>query len=329
MSDEKFSQFALASEVKEADVIVGLQDGDNVQFPVDLFKNGAMTVTDPLALNGIDDTTTAVLNYGINIIRTSTTTNFCARLPVAKTGQSVVIINLSNFKARIFPSVTGGSINGVVDGFVDVLNNALPVSIFCYDNPDPGDWGANSPQINQTIVIPEMSVPHTNGSDTFYCGVGVAQNSPVGGGFSGSHITLQPDSEFWRTENFKASSIVMRVATNIVAGDAPTGHAISAFKHMEFVQSDHSEAGIDCESCSIGDSFYGQMTVNQGGPVNSPANVGDNGTLSTSAVYTSPPSIGLANGTYSPFFYIFCMQIPSACLTKTYKFRFEIDYKLD
>src|SRR5690348_10132836 len=69
-------------------------------------------------LEGTDDTTTAVLNYGINVVENSTGADFCARLPMPSKGKSITIINVSTNIARLYPSVAGGDINGVVDGFI-------------------------------------------------------------------------------------------------------------------------------------------------------------------------------------------------------------------
>jgi hypothetical protein len=49
----------------------------------------------------------------------------------------------------IYPSVTGGSINGVVNGAALVPADGKPYVFFCYENPLPGAWTWTPPAINQ------------------------------------------------------------------------------------------------------------------------------------------------------------------------------------
>lgn len=83
-------------------------------------------------LQGIDDTTTARLAYGINVISTSTSSDFCARLPISVPGKRVTIVNKSNYRARIFPATPGEIMNGVVNGYFDVYPNKSSQIFICH-----------------------------------------------------------------------------------------------------------------------------------------------------------------------------------------------------
>lgn len=86
----------------------------------------------------------AYLEYGINLISTATTTNFCVRLPLTPIeGREVIVINNSGFNIYVFPSMAGGSINGVVNGANTVPSDGKRYVFVCYENPNPGQWSSN------------------------------------------------------------------------------------------------------------------------------------------------------------------------------------------
>jgi hypothetical protein len=90
-----------------------------------------------ITLQGTDSTTTARLVYGTNVISTSSasSTNYCARLPLTiQLGRTISVVNSSGTTARIFPSATGGKINGVVDGYFDIPSNNVTYTFICYEN---------------------------------------------------------------------------------------------------------------------------------------------------------------------------------------------------
>jgi hypothetical protein len=206
---EKISERAsLPSAIQSTDVLGVIRPGtpnDYQATVAEVLAGGVQPIQDPTALNGTTDATTARLVYGINVIRTSTTSNFCARLPLTpQKGKSVIVVNLGSVAARIFPSVTGGKINNVVDGHVDIAPSAQAVTIYCYENPDPGDWTTPYIPLSNVITIPDFSIAHTNGGGaTNRVGTVTPQSSGVAAGTDVSHnITLTPTSAHWRSENF-------------------------------------------------------------------------------------------------------------------------------
>jgi hypothetical protein len=86
----------------------------------------------------------AYLQYGLNIISNADTSNFCVRLPQTPIkGRQVDVINNSGFDIYVFPSVAGGSINGVVNGPSIIPSDGIKYNFICYENPAPGSWSGN------------------------------------------------------------------------------------------------------------------------------------------------------------------------------------------
>jgi hypothetical protein len=109
-------------------------------------------------------TTTTYMQYAYNVITTATSSNYAARLPFPPVkGKNVVIINTSGIPIVIYPSVEGGSINGVVNGSALIPSDGKAYAFFCYENPQPGAWSWTSPAINQ-YDSGEVSVNSTGGS---------------------------------------------------------------------------------------------------------------------------------------------------------------------
>jgi hypothetical protein len=108
-------------------------------------------INDNISLTGTTAATTKTyLNFGYNVITTASATNYACRLPNPPIkGRSTVIVNNSGFPIVIYPSVTGGSINGVVNGSATVPSDGKPYTFFCYENPLPGGWTWTPPAIGQ------------------------------------------------------------------------------------------------------------------------------------------------------------------------------------
>ena len=124
---------------------------------------GWQHVLNPLILDNNNDSTTARAIYGINVVTSATSANLACRLPKAKEGFSLTILNQSDKHIFVYPSADGGSINGLVDvpAILPPDNNNYLFS--CYQNPLPGAWTFNSPSLGQ-YVLPEIIIPHTGGT---------------------------------------------------------------------------------------------------------------------------------------------------------------------
>jgi len=90
------------------------------------------------------------LNFGINIIDISAIGDKEIRLPYPPVkGKSLTIINNSGYVVSVYPSVVGGSINGVVNGVAQIPSDGNPYLFTCWENPLPGAWTWTPPASGQ------------------------------------------------------------------------------------------------------------------------------------------------------------------------------------
>ena len=309
-----------------------------------------------VVLDGTGSETTAVLSYGVNVISSSDASNFCARLPLASKGQTVTVINPSSTEARILPSQTGGSVNGLENGFFNVPNNSLAYNFICYDNPAPGGWSTVQTPLGGTVISAEFEIPHVNGSSSFYVGNSVVVKSSYGGGVGGDNyeiFALIPTaSGTWDTLPSKAVATKVRVYTNVSASDAaavtidPNENRFDAFLGGFYknipngsIQGQRSQFTIYSDAPTPENPFSFDPNLKVVGPsgvISNPLQIGDLGTLYGESV----PFGGYGNidgfpvgglpiglgGEYGPYYYIFCVDIGEEYATKTYKVRFELEY---
>ena len=97
--------------------------------------NKNVTATGTTAAN-----TKTTLTYGVNVFTTITGTAYAAKLPTPVTGQSVVVVNNTGSSLKLYPSMPGGKINGVVDGVATVPPDGKAYTFYCIENPLPGEW---------------------------------------------------------------------------------------------------------------------------------------------------------------------------------------------
>jgi hypothetical protein len=97
--------------------------------------------------------TTTYSNYGINVISTASSQSYCLRLPQTPTqGKTVTLINKSGINVLVFPSVIGGDINGVIDGYLVIPSDGKSYSFDCYENPLPGGWSVTNVNASSTTI---------------------------------------------------------------------------------------------------------------------------------------------------------------------------------
>ena len=200
------------------------------------------TPVSTLTVEGTDDTTTAVASYGINIIETVTASDFCCRLPAAQTGREVIFINKTQIPVNVFPSATGGDINGNVNGSASLNVQFNPYFFYCTVNPLPGSWVLSSPLATAQIGIPNLDpntgvaanyleIPHTTGSLTKAAGweTGSFKSSPAGlsiqsGGPTGCGYLFGNSSNtpaFMRSETTPTKIVKLKLYSNIEPSDIP------------------------------------------------------------------------------------------------------------
>lgn len=293
--------------------------------------SSTLEVNDNLVLEGTTNASTSQAIYGVNIITTSTNSDLATRLPDAKTGRSVVFINNSTMSILVFPSVIGGEINGVVNGFASIPNDGRAYTFYCTENPLPGAWTWSPPAVGQ-IQIPRISINHTNGVQTQAYGVGIAGaqliNPPGPNWFdnvnvSGSAtLTFVPSQDYWTTENFnpERTLVTTKVYSNFLASDSPAPTQVPSIQRKIAYG---NGSGMNNYTAS-GVNLFGGDTV-MTGPLNSPVEIGDVGTLyniQPANLLQIPPAEtdGIGIGQFTNYYHTFIITIPSTAITKIYEF---------
>jgi hypothetical protein len=292
-----------------------------------------------LTLEGTTNASTSQSIYGVNVISISTITDFATRLPDPTTGLKTVFINNSLLSILIFPSVVGGKINGVVNGSAQIPNDGRAYTFYCTDNPLPGAWSWSSPAINQ-IQIGEISVAHVNGAgdtNAYNAGLGSANFASAGMGWGGSSIILTGD---WRTELGSATIAKVKVYSNVLWSDLGGSSSPQSIT-TAMLQGYQTAASSVTFGQKQTAQFYG-TSVSPGtdiqevtGGTGTGTNVGDVGTLYMQQDgYFSYPLYQIIGNNYnqgiagilSNGFYTFAMFIDTTAATKTYKFKWFIEY---
>jgi hypothetical protein len=117
---------------------------------LDFASAGQTQVFDGLIANNTTASTTLILQYGVNIIGTSTVTNYAAKLPQPVTGKKITVVNKSLMTVSLFPSNPGGQINNYpVNTPAIIPPDGKAYEFVCVENPLPGAWVWSPPAINQ------------------------------------------------------------------------------------------------------------------------------------------------------------------------------------
>lgn len=297
-----------------------------------------LSINDNLVLEGTTNASTSQSIYGVNIITTATFSDKATRLPVPKTGKQTVFINNSLIPILVFPSVVGGEINGVVDGYASVPNDGRAYTFYCTENPLPGAWSWSAPAVNQ-IVLQEMEINHTNGSSSaaFNAGQGTANEASIGLGWGGSGVST---TGTFNTNNFPAWVEKFKVYTNIKWADIASG-SINAFFTQGYQKAPTGTTlGNKAAAQFQGSQAFPGANVQEvlGGTAGD--NVGDIGTLYMELPFGAAYSLyriignqavtipipGNNETCYSTGYYAFEMNIGANASTKLYKFQWIIEY---
>lgn len=297
---------------------------------------------------GSDSATTATLIYGINVITTATTGDFCVKLPsVPQKGKRVTVVNKSEKIVRVFPSNVGGDINGIVDGFFKVPNDGISYDFVCYENPLPGGWStALRPLSNNVSDYPIFEISHTAGTETQAFGVYEyiqAESVSVGSGISiDGSLTLTPSSRYWHSFSTPQSISKLTISTNILDTEANGnyGFFVGIYKALKVSSNGSSSGlqggGVDIGGDLVGVDWYPYTYTTRVAPgsstVNSPTEIGDSNTLGgildRNLSPNGPTYAGPIDATYNPYsneYYGFGIIIPATFPTKVYKIKFVIE----
>jgi len=300
---------------------------------LDFASAGQTQVFDGLVADDTTAATTLVLEYGVNIIDTSTVTDFACKLPQPVTGKRVIVVNNADFPVSLFPSNVGGQINNYpVDTPAIIPPDGRAYDFICIENPLPGAWVWSPPAINQ-YDSGEISVSHTNGVATNFYGYDSLNTgtSGVSAGVSGGNLTLG-GGPF--TSLLSPSTVTrIKVYSNIVSADVGSfiPDAISVQLITAYLTSvSNSTVGPRFDQYLFGIPQFPEPGVLFApiGTLNTPPAIGDTDTMYT--IYDMPfngvfDQIG-TGGAFSSYYFTFGMLIPASAATKTYKFRFFIEY---
>lgn len=338
----RISNLTAADSVADANIFPLVQSGQTKKVAAStLATYTSIRTVSEITLDEIDSSTTAKLIYGVNVIDTASATDFCARLPLApKKGRTVTVINNSGRTIRIFPSMAGGSINGVVNGYSDIVSDGKAIDFICYENPNPGMWSVTVSRVT-SIVIGEMSVNHTNGVADFFVGTGTPTSSAIGVSLSGTPyvLGLTPAASYWKSEAIPTTAVRLKVYTNITTNDCAqdfdvNNNGIIVFMSQAYQNSSNAATyGTRSmirfyKNVGVGNDIDEATYSVNGGVLNAPPNVGDLGTFYGDAAISNTTAfdnqVG-TGGTYSRFYYIFAMQVAANVATKVYKFQFVLE----
>jgi hypothetical protein len=299
---------------------------------LDFSSAGQTVVFDGLVANNTTSSTTLVLDYGVNIVVTSTLADNACKLPQPVTGKRIVVLNRSDMAIVLFPSNVGGQINNYpVDTPAIIPPDGNAYEFICIENPLPGAWVWNPPATAQ-LDSGEIVVSHTTGSATNATGYSTATltYAGIGAGVSGGNLTLSGN---FTTVLFPATAVRVKCYTNILSADVGSfiPDAISVQLTTAFLDSVSSSS----LSTQFNQPLFGIPQFPEDGvlfapigTLNTPAEIGDTDTMYTIYDYTFDgitDQIG-TGGAFSSAYYTFGMLIPASAATKTYKFRFFIEY---
>lgn len=290
-----------------------------------------------ITVQGTTDATTAKMIWGVNVITVATNTDYCARLPYPPVqGKTLTIINTSSRTITVFPSITGGSINGVVDGSAVIPNDSKPYIFTCWENPLPGAWTWTPPAINQ-IELLEMTISHTYGAADAKYGVTEPLHPIVDCGIStdmnGNIVISTP--AVYKSLLFPATCTKAKVYTNIVAGDIPSNQQIVVERIVYYKTAVNGAADAGANEYMTfndtpGQTFSGNIILEApvGTLTPSPNElVGDTGTFYSESQARSGVSNQLGTGgAFSSYYWRMAIHIPSNAITKNYKFKIFIEY---
>lgn len=138
-------------------------------------------IFDNISMSGDSSpSTNTYMNYGYNIITTASESNCAARLPLPIEGRSLVVINTSSQDVTIFPSQSGGYVNGLQYEGIIIPPNSLPYLFACYSSESNGEWACalqvseNFMQIDSPLNSSLQKIKDRNGNSTL---ISVSNNS--------------------------------------------------------------------------------------------------------------------------------------------------------
>ena len=332
-------------------VVTGKKSILNIDKPVEIYTKtgvdaligaaGIESVYDNLIAQGTDETTTLVLDYGVNIITTSTALDYAAKLPQPVTGRSVKVVNTSGLAVSIYPSNIGGQINDLpIDQPALVPADGNLYTFVCIENPLPGEWSVQL-QSNVILEIGTLEINHTNGVDSIVYGSNTAV-TPLSGPDvisqdpSGSVTIANPTQ--WMSLNSAATIVRAEYSTNILPSDVAGPSPIQIERNQFGGQTQSSSFTIlgreSAEFYPSPSHPFAFSVVGAGGTtIQTPALIGNVGTYAgltpVTSGYRNDLMLGDSNGTiFTNYWNIWKVTVPASAATKLYKIQIFVEYAL-
>ena len=141
----------LAADYQIRELRSKIINNESQPYTIEDIQTQSVTNSSQFQTQGTDVNSTAYLNYGLTHISSVPTVNdYACHLPNPPIeGRQVTIVNTCGINIVVFPSLPGGSINGITNGSFTVPSNGQAYTFFCYENPAPGAWTISAPATAQ------------------------------------------------------------------------------------------------------------------------------------------------------------------------------------
>ena len=163
-----------------------LINSETEPYTIEDIQTQSVTNSSEFQTQGTDINSTAYLPYGLTHISSVPTVNdYACHLPNPPIeGRQVTIVNTCGIDIVVYPSLPGGTINGITNGSFTVPSNGQAYIFYCYENPAPGAWTISAPATAQvtsgTIDFPNEQLVF-NGSystSSLFGNSGIARLKP-------------------------------------------------------------------------------------------------------------------------------------------------------
>lgn len=140
-----------------------LINSESQPYTIEDIQTQSVTSSAEFQTQGTDINSTAYLPYGlVHISAVPTVNDYACHLPNPPIqGRQVTIVNTSGINIVVFPSLPGGSINGITNGSFSIPSNGQAYTFFCYENPAPGAWTITAPATSQ-VTSGAIDFPNEN-----------------------------------------------------------------------------------------------------------------------------------------------------------------------
>lgn len=152
----------------------------------DIYNGGIVSEVFDAIANGSDQTTTTYLQTGLNVVSSASTANYCMRLPYpAVKGSVCKIVNNTSYPIVVYPSATGGSINGLAYGFAVIPADKNIYQFECWDASGSSMWsyqqkaGSTYTTGDITFTAPATGAMTCSDSTRYFTSDGFNSNSGV------------------------------------------------------------------------------------------------------------------------------------------------------